>query len=1042
MGASTRGPPTGGLVSGQLASVTCQEILQAKQKEEMKEEGKEAKGRRRSLCEETYTKQVNVMLAEKNYAAAADLQAKMDEDIKEAEAQALLTGHEGAESVGARKAAAVDARARHRAEVEEQYAPKIDTMLAAKDYAAAARLQEEMEARIKDEEAGARLPSAAGHGRSAEAKADAVSACRAMAARRRAELEETYAPLIAAMLAQKKYAAAADIQAKLDKEIKEAEAQALLIGHEGAESVGAREAAAVAARARHRAEVEEQYAPKIDMRLAAKDYAAAARLQEEMETRIKDEEAGARLPSAAGHGRSAEAKADAVGACRAMAARRRAECEATYAPLIAALLAGKKYAAAADLQAKMDKEIKDAVIAGHEGAESVGAREAAAVAARARRRAEVEEQYTPKIDAMLVAKDYASAARLQEEMETRIKGEEAGARLPSAAGHGRSEEAKADAVGVCHAMVARCQAEGEERYAPLINALLAEKKYAQAADLQAKLDKEIKEAEAKARIAGYEGAESVGAREAAAVAARSRCRAEVEEQYTPRIDAMLAAKDYAAAARLQEEMETRIKDEEAGVRLPSAAGHGRSAEAKVDALGVCRAMAARCRSECEEKYAPLINAVLAEKKYAQAADLQARLDKEIKEAEARAFIAGHEGTGSVGAREAAAVDARAHRRAEVEEQYAPKLDALLAAKDYAAAARLQEEMEMRIKDEEAGARLSSAAGHGRTAEAKARRRAEYERQIAAMVAAKNYTAAAALQSELNDGEVSLGGGAGTTPAHGTPSISGDGRITIKEVCEAEFVQHKRVRLERVRVLSIGKPEQRKGKGKSRGRAQGQGRGKGANKGAGKENLQVSQVVYFGDEEGYIVCTLASGENIQRVPPASALNGLATVSALKPRPGNKGVLYWTEDTKVSVQLEGVDLGGPPVFPYDVCVSPYFATMAFAGEVKLGEHIALVFKALAVETRYTYDSNEAYLEVQGVDIEGAPTGALRFWRFEEGDIAEGRGYIARGLKVAAERRWDDELNKYVCRDDGTRRMECTGRTAVEDVSHVAAIMTFFS
>ena len=181
---------------------------------------------------------------------------------------------------------------------------------------------------------------------------------------------------------------------------------------------------------------------------------------------------------------------------------------------------------------------------------------------------------------------------------------------------------------------------------------------------------------------------------------------------------------------------------------------------------------------------------------------------------------------------------------------------------------------------------------------------------------------------------------------------------------------------------------------------------------------MSQVVYFGDEEGYIVCTLASGENIQRVPPASALNGLATVSALKPRPGNKGVLYWTEDTKVSVQLEGVDLGGPPVFPYDVCVSPYFATMAFAGEVKLGDHIALVSRHYRWILEKTYDWNEGYLGVQGVDIEGVPTGALRFWRFEEGDIAEGCAYIARGLKVAAERRWDDELRKYVSRDDGRR------------------------
>ena len=75
--------------------------------------------------------------------------------------------------------------------------------------------------------------------------------------------------------------------------------------------------------------------------------------------------------------------------------------------------------------------------------------------------------------------------------------------------------------------------------------------------------------------------------------------------------------------------------------------------------------------------------------------------------------------------------------------YAPKIHTL-AAKNYAAAARLQEQMEMRIKHEEAGARLPSAAGHGRVAEAKARRRAEYERQIASMLAAMHYTAAAAL----------------------------------------------------------------------------------------------------------------------------------------------------------------------------------------------------------------------------------------------------------------------------------------------------------
>ena len=79
---------------------------------------------------------------------------------------------------------------------------------------------------------------------------------------------------------------------------------------------------------------------------------------------------------------------------------------------------------------------------------------------------------------------------------------------------------------------------------------------------------------------------------------------------------------------------------------------------------------------------------------------------------------------------------------------------------------------------------------------------------------------------------------------------------------------------------------------------------------------------------------------------------------------------------------------------------------------------------------------------MDIDGAEIGTLRFWRYIEGEICAGHVYIARGLKVSAERRWDDETCKYVLRDDGSRRLECTVRTAVEDVSHVDNIVAFFS
>ena len=92
------------------------------------------------------------------------------------------------------------------------------------------------------------------------------------------------------------------------------------------------------------------------------------------------------------------------------------------------------------------------------------------------------------------------------------------------------------------------------------------------------------------------------------------------------------------------------------------------------------------------------------------------------------------------------------------------------------------------------------------------------------------------------------------------------------------------------MLSIGKPEQGKGKGKGTGKVQGKGKGKGATKSAGKQNAQMMQAVYLGGEDGYIVCTLATGADVQRVPPASTVNALTTVSGLKPRSGNKGVLH--------------------------------------------------------------------------------------------------------------------------------------------------------
>ncbi len=83
--------------------------------------------------------------------------------------------------------------------------------------------------------------------------------------------------------------------------------------------------------------------------------------------------------------------------------------------------------------------------------------------------------------------------------------------------------------------------------------------------------------------------------------------------------------------------------------------------------------------------------------------------------------------------------------------------------------------------------------------------------------------------------------------------------------------------------------------------------------------------------------------------------------MKPRSGNKGVLYWTDNTRDKLHLEDLHQGSPLAFPCEISVSTDFATVAFALDRKLGDFIALVFTASAVETRYTHESSEAFLEV---------------------------------------------------------------------------------
>ena len=78
--------------------------------------------------------------------------------------------------------------------------------------------------------------------------------------------------------------------------------------------------------------------------------------------------------------------------------------------------------------------------------------------------------------------------------------------------------------------------------------------------------------------------------------------------------------------------------------------------------------------------------------------------------------------------------------------------------------------------------------------------------------------------------------------------------------------------------------------------------------------------------------------------------------------------------------------------------------------------------------------------GVDTEGGAVGPLRLWQREEGDIKPGGAYVVRGLKVVNDRAWDSTKGMWIRSVDTPQTMECSVRTAFEDVEDVESITQY--
>ena len=699
---------------------------------------------------------------------------------------------------------------------------------------------------------------------------------------------------------------------------------------------------------------------------------------------------------------------------------------------LACLLARRDFAGAAALQAEADKRAARPTI------EAVKRDDAHQVEEM---RGTMRADHEAKIKIMLERKDYARAAALEKQFDDLAAEVEALVSIPDLAGAAKGvEEARGmpwgdgqdqqRVKGACVRPVARvllgaCKPETqsgasvgprwEEEMEAKLQKLLGERDFAGAAALQKEADRRAaqeKDEDFEADLAcllarrDFAGAAALQA-EADKRAARPTIEAvkrddahQVEEMrgtmradHEAKIKIMLERKDYARAAALEKQFDDLAAEVEALLTIPDLAGAAKRLE---EARGMpwgkpLRQEAASTGFDARvvEKANRAREAAVAARSAATAAENVLEERRQIHEAEILRF---------------------------------------LAKSDYLGAAKYEKEKEdmveeCRSKNQLACDKESFAASRGRLA-------ADADHSAAARVPR---TAPLGHRGHVDQGQA-----VEAPRPHGV-------ELSVADLMRTDAPMPAEVRLQGVRVLSCSKVSSlpmRKGKNKNKDKSKGKGKdGQGKRGKCGKtENArQDAKVMYVGQDK-HVIAIAAFGDDVNQLP-ESILGCLVNVHGLRPRAGQMGTLYWSELARIVKSLEQVDAGVPPVFEYETAaVTQDLATMAHIQDYPKGDFVALVIRPQSVEARYT-EAGEPYLLVHGYDMNGAVTGALRFWRYEDGDIIEGKIYIIRGLKIVDETCWSDDAWKYVPKEDGTKTVEIAYRTALEEVTDVVEVAQYF-
>ena len=116
------------------------------------------------------------------------------------------------------------------------------------------------------------------------------------------------------------------------------------------------------------------------------------------------------------------------------------------------------------------------------------------------------------------------------------------------------------------------------------------------------------------------------------------------------------------------------------------------------------------------------------------------------------------------------------------------------------------------------------------------------------------------------------------------------------------------------------------------------------------------------------------------------------------------------------------------------------MDYVRKRAVGNDVAIAMRVYAVEAKVSA-IDEPFLVLTGVDMDGSDVGPLRLWQRNEGEDSAGCSYVVRGLKVAHNRAWATTRQSYVRSSDQPLTVECSPRTACDDVTDVEHITQYW-